>query len=117
MINTAAAVHATATEAVLRNHLRAATLGADAVMRDYTEESVLITHDATYRGLAEIRRFFDGSSFELSMTTDRGDVRRASSRAPVPSGTRPVRDRHTSLAAGNPLRSLRLGASVSKNRR
>lgn len=88
MINTAAAVHATATEAVLRNHLRAATLGADAVMRDYTEESVLITHDATYRGLAEIRRFFDDSSFELSMTTDRGDVRRASSRARVPSSAR-----------------------------
>jgi hypothetical protein len=48
------------TEAVLRKHLRSATVGVDAVMDDYTEQSVLITHDATYRGLAEIRRFFTG---------------------------------------------------------
>jgi hypothetical protein len=27
-------------------------------MQDYTDDSVLITHDATYRGLAEIRGFF-----------------------------------------------------------
>jgi len=48
------------TEAVLRRHLRAATVGVDAIMTDYTEQSVLITHDATYRGRAEIRRFFTG---------------------------------------------------------
>jgi len=48
------------TEAVLRNHLRSATVGVDAVMGDYTEQSVLITHEGTYRGLAEIRRFFTG---------------------------------------------------------
>jgi len=46
------------TEAVIRNHLRAATIGVDAILEDFTEESVLVTHDATYRGLAEIRRFF-----------------------------------------------------------
>jgi hypothetical protein len=46
------------TEAVLQNHLRAAKVGVDAVMQDYTDRSVLITHDATYRGLAEIRDFF-----------------------------------------------------------
>ena len=46
------------TEAVLQNHLRAARIGVDAIMQDYTDQSVLITHDATYRGLAEIRRFF-----------------------------------------------------------
>ena len=49
----------TSTEAVLQNHLRAATMGVDAVMQDYTEDSVLITHGATYRGLREIRGFFD----------------------------------------------------------
>jgi hypothetical protein len=27
-------------------------------MRDYTDRSVLVTHDATYRGLAEIQNFF-----------------------------------------------------------
>ena len=46
-------------EAVIRNHLQAARIGVDAVMEDYTDHSVLITPDATYRGLAEIRQFFD----------------------------------------------------------
>jgi hypothetical protein len=58
MSHTANAARETSTEAVLQNHLRAATLGVDAIMEDYTEESVLVTHDATYRGLAEIRGFF-----------------------------------------------------------
>ena len=48
----------TDTEVVLENHLAAARAGVDAIMRDYAEDSVLITHDATYHGLAEIRRFF-----------------------------------------------------------
>ena len=48
----------TSTEAVIRNHLRAATIGVDAILEDYTDDSVLVTHDATYRGPAEIRRFF-----------------------------------------------------------
>jgi hypothetical protein len=47
------------TETVLQNHLRAARVGVEAVMQDYTEQSILITHDATYRGLAEIRGFFE----------------------------------------------------------
>ena len=46
------------TEAVLQNHLRAAKVGVDAIMQDYTDHSVLVTHDSTYRGLVEIRRFF-----------------------------------------------------------
>ena len=49
---------AASTEAVLRNHLRAARIGVDAIMEDYTDRSVLITHDATYSGLEEIRHFF-----------------------------------------------------------
>ena len=46
------------TESILQNHLLAAKDGVDAILQDYTDESVLITHDATYRGLAEIRQFF-----------------------------------------------------------
>ena len=46
------------TQAVLQNHLRAARIGVEAVMEDFTDHSVLITHQATYRGLAEIRGFF-----------------------------------------------------------
>lgn len=46
------------TEAVLQNHLRAARDGVDAIMQDYTDHSVLVTHDRTCRGLVEIRRFF-----------------------------------------------------------
>jgi ketosteroid isomerase-like protein len=52
------AVQTTTTGAVLQSHLHAATRGVDAIMQDYTDESVLVTADATYRGLAEIRRFF-----------------------------------------------------------
>lgn len=58
MSSAATALRPMSTEAVLRKHLHAATVGVDAVMHDYTDESVLITHDATYRGPAEIRRFF-----------------------------------------------------------
>jgi ketosteroid isomerase-like protein len=58
MSNAATAVTLMSTEAVLRKHLRGATIGVDAVMADYTDQSVMITPDATYRGLAEIRRFF-----------------------------------------------------------
>lgn len=48
----------TSTAAVLEKHLQAATVGVDALMDDYTEQSILVTHDATYRGLAGIRSFF-----------------------------------------------------------
>ena len=58
MIKPAATVRPGSTEAVIRNHLRAATIGVDAILEDYTEKSVLVTHDATYRGPDEIRRFF-----------------------------------------------------------
>jgi len=46
------------TEDVIQNHLRSATIGVDAILRDYTDRSILITDAATYRGLAEIRQFF-----------------------------------------------------------
>ena len=61
MSNAAGAVSQMSTEAVLRNHLRSARLGVDAVMDDYTDQSVLMTHHATYRGRAEIRLFFTAS--------------------------------------------------------
>ena len=48
------------TVAVLQRHLQAASEGVDAVMVDYVDESVLITHEATHRGRAEIRQFFTG---------------------------------------------------------
>ena len=56
--NAASGTSTPSTEAVLRNHLRAAKVGVDALLADYTEQSVMITQDATYRGIAEIRRFF-----------------------------------------------------------
>ena len=46
------------TQAVLQRHLQSAGQSVDAVMADYIDESVLITHEATYRGLAQIRSFF-----------------------------------------------------------
>ena len=59
MSNAAAeAVRPMSTEELLRNHIRGAILGLDAVMEDYTNQSVLMTHHATYRGRAEIRVFW-----------------------------------------------------------
>jgi hypothetical protein len=46
------------TETVLHSHLQAAGIGVDAVMADYGDASVIITHESTYRGLSEIREFF-----------------------------------------------------------
>ena len=49
---------AMATQATLEHHLNAFAQGIDAIMQDYSEKSVVITPDATYRGLDEIRAFF-----------------------------------------------------------
>ncbi|MFQ5855120.1 MAG: nuclear transport factor 2 family protein [Anaerolineae bacterium] len=48
----------TPTQAVLEHHLQAFGEGIEAIMADYTDDSVVITPEATYRGLAEIRAFF-----------------------------------------------------------
>ena len=47
-----------ATQATLEHHLNAFAQGIDAIMQDYSEKSVVITPDASYRGLNEIRAFF-----------------------------------------------------------
>lgn len=47
------------TEATIARHLDAFTKGPDAIMRDYTNDSVLITPDGVLRGLVEIRPFFE----------------------------------------------------------
>jgi hypothetical protein len=70
----------THTEAVLRRHLQAASVGVDAVMADYVDASVIITNEATYRGLAAIRGFFsallDGAypGFIKSLTIIRQEI-------------------------------------------
>jgi hypothetical protein len=46
------------TQKALDHHLSAFAQGLDEVMRDYDENSVLVTPDKTYTGLAEIRGFF-----------------------------------------------------------
>jgi len=48
----------TDTETLLQSHLTAARTGVNAIMQDYAEDSVLVTQEAVYHGLAEIRRFF-----------------------------------------------------------
>ena len=47
----------TSTQATLGHHLQAFAEGIDAILQDFTEDSVVITPDATFRGLAEIRAF------------------------------------------------------------
>jgi hypothetical protein len=49
-----------ATQKVLAHHLGAFAKGLDELMRDYSAASVILTHDKQYRGVTEIRGFFDG---------------------------------------------------------
>ena len=46
------------TEVVLNHHLQASLEGVDAIMEDFTDDSVVITPEATFRGSHEIRHFF-----------------------------------------------------------
>lgn len=68
------------TEATLSHHLQAFGEGVEAIMADYTPDSVLFTPDGPLRGLEPIRGFFDGflrnSPPELlrAMTLVRQDV-------------------------------------------
>ena len=48
----------TSTRAVIEHHLGALTESIDAVLTDYTEDSVLFTPEGNYEGLARIRGFF-----------------------------------------------------------
>jgi ketosteroid isomerase-like protein len=48
------------TEATLKHHLQAFREGVDAILSDYTDDSVLFTPDGTVRGLESLRTFFDG---------------------------------------------------------
>jgi ketosteroid isomerase-like protein len=49
---------AASTRNVFEHHLAAFAQGLDAVLSDYDENAVLVTPDATYRGMTEIRGFF-----------------------------------------------------------
>jgi len=46
--------------AVLNHHLGAFAKGVDELMMDYGEDSVIFSNAGTFRGLAEIRAFFEG---------------------------------------------------------
>jgi ketosteroid isomerase-like protein len=48
------------TEATLKHHLQAFSQGVDAILSDYTDDSVLFTPDGPVRGLERLRAFFDG---------------------------------------------------------
>jgi hypothetical protein len=49
---------ATGTQAVFDHHLGAFAQGIDAILSDYTENSVVVTPEANHRGLTQIRTFF-----------------------------------------------------------
>lgn len=50
--------HSGATQAVLDHHLGAFTHGVEEIMKDYDDDSTLITPDKTYKGRSEITGFF-----------------------------------------------------------
>lgn len=73
-----------ATEQVLKHHWDAFQANdLEATMEDYTEESILITPDRTFKGLSEIRENFvfafsifprDSSTLQLDKSVVQGDV-------------------------------------------
>ena len=79
-----AAISEDKTQEVLDHHWEAFSQNdMEAVMADYTEESVLITPDRTYKGMEEIRTNFenafeafpkDQTTFELNKSVVEGDV-------------------------------------------
>lgn len=66
------------TSTVLANHLQSIAHGVDAIMSDYTEDSVFFTQNGPLKGLAPIRGFFENflSSSEViaALTVVRQDV-------------------------------------------
>ena len=58
--------------AVLHHHLGAFAKGLDEILVDYSDSSVLVTPDNTYRGTGEIRGFF--KSFMDSATKEFWDA-------------------------------------------
>ncbi|MCZ6677043.1 MAG: nuclear transport factor 2 family protein [Candidatus Poribacteria bacterium] len=72
------------TEATLVHHLQSFGTGdVDEIMKDYTENSVLITPDGALRGLDEIRPLFEkltgeilppGSDFEMLQQVIEGEI-------------------------------------------
>lgn len=48
------------TEATLAHHLQAFAEGIEAILSDYTEESIVFTPNGVIRGLDKLRTFFDG---------------------------------------------------------
>jgi hypothetical protein len=47
------------TQATIEHHLQAIPQGVDAIMSDYTEQSVLFTQQGPLQGLGPIRAFFE----------------------------------------------------------
>jgi hypothetical protein len=87
------------TKYVFEHHLTSFSEGIDSILSDYEEASVLLTPYAEYRGLNEIRSFFDAflknatpefwSSFKIASQTVEGDIAYLtwSSRPAVPLAT------------------------------
>ena len=46
-------------KATVEHHLSSFSVGIDEVLTDYTEDSVILTEDSRYEGLAEVRAFFE----------------------------------------------------------
>ena len=53
-------VQLNSTEAVIQRHLAAIPGGVDAILRDYTEDSVVFTQQGAFKGIRSIRAFFEG---------------------------------------------------------
>lgn len=73
-----------ATRQVFDHHLGAFALGLDELLKDYDDDSTIITPDKTYRGSTEIRAFFKAfiegadpgfcTAFRITSKSTAGDV-------------------------------------------
>ena len=44
---------------VFDHHLRAFSVGLDEILKDYDDDSVILSHGVSYQGVDEIRQFFN----------------------------------------------------------
>jgi hypothetical protein len=73
-----------ATNQVFDHHLGAFAKGLDELLKDYSESSIIVTPDRTYRGVTEIRGFFkaflDGAqpafwdAFKVTSKSTEGEI-------------------------------------------
>jgi hypothetical protein len=67
-------VSMSSTQEVLEHHLETFGAGDMEILEDYDEDSIVVTPDRTYRGIDEIREFFEGLFADFGQEGSEADV-------------------------------------------